>query len=385
MKVKPVLVQTDAPKIEFIDLVAQRRRLGDRIDAAIRRVVEHGRFILGPEVAELERALERFSGAAHVLTCSNGTDALMLCLRARGIGAGDAVLMPSFTFAATAEVVCHAGATPIFVDVLPESFNMDPASLASGVQSARQLGLKPAAVIVVDLFGQPADYAALAPVIEAHKLWLIADAAQSFGASFRGTKVGRLGAVTATSFYPAKPLGCYGDGGALFTEDAEFAALLASLRLHGTGSDKYDHARVGMNARLDTIQAAVLLEKLRIFADELEARQRIATRYNELLEGAVQVPRLIPGATSVWAQYTIVTQQRDHVAAYLKDAGIPTAIHYPKPLHRQTAYLAYPTAGNGLPVSDRLAAEVLSLPMHPYLDEAAQDRIAGAVRDALGR
>jgi dTDP-4-amino-4,6-dideoxygalactose transaminase len=383
MKAVPIPVKTEAAKIEFIDLVAQRRCIGDRMDAAIRRVVDGGRFIMGPEVAELERALSGFCGARHVVTCSSGTDALMLCLRAKGIGAGDAVLLPSFTFAATAEVICHAGATPVFVDALPDTFNIDPESLRHGIATARHLGLRPSAVIVVDLFGQPADYEALAPVTAEHGLWVLDDAAQSFGASLRGRHVGALATLTATSFYPSKPLGCYGDGGAVFTQDPELAETLVSLRMHGKGREKYDHARIGMNARLDTIQAAVLLEKLRIFPEELQARTRIARRYNELLEGMVGVPNLISGATSVWAQYAILTSKRDQVVAHLASLAIPTAIHYPTPLHRQSAYTRYPIAGNGLPVSERLAAEVLSLPMHPYLDETTQDRIVEAVRDAL--
>jgi len=383
MKAVPVPIETEAAKIEFIDLVAQRRRIGDRMDAAIRRVMESGRFIMGPEVAEIERALGSFCGARHVVSCSSGTDALMLCLRAKGVGPGDAVLLPSFTFAATAEVVCHAGATPIFVDALADTFNIDPESLRHGVATARRLGLKPSAVIVVDLFGQPADYDALAPVVAENGLWVLDDAAQSFGAILRGRHVGSLATLTATSFYPSKPLGCYGDGGAVFTQDPDLAERLVSLRMHGKGRDKYDHARIGMNARLDTIQAAVLLEKLRIFPDELQARTRIARRYDELLKDVVGVPNLIPGATSVWAQYAILTPMRDRMVAHLESLGIPTAIHYPTPLHRQSAYVRYPIAGNGLPVSERLAAEVLSLPMHPYLNEATQDRIVEAVRDAL--
>jgi len=375
---------TTAPQpIEFIDLAAQRRRLGGRIDAAINAVINHNRFILGPEVQRLERALAEFCGAKHVLGVSNGTDALLLALRAKGVTAGDAVLLPAFTFTATAEVICLAGATPVFVDVLPDSFNMDPQSLKSGIVTARANGLRPVAAIVVDLFGQPADYDALEPIARENGLWILADAAQSFGAAYRGRKVGRIGTIATTSFFPAKPLGCYGDGGAVFADDAELAAVIDSLRVHGKGTDKYDNVRIGMNARLDTLQAAILLEKLAIFPEELIARERIAQRYGERLAGLVQVPRLIDGATSVWAQYTVVTRGRDALAASLKAAGIPTAIYYPRPLHRQTAYAHFPVAGNGVPVSERLSAEVLSLPMHAYLDEAIQDRIIDAVRVGL--
>ena len=385
MKAMPVPVEAEAAKIEFIDLVAQRRRMGERIDAAIRRVIDSGRFIMGPEVSELERVLGNFCGARHVVTCSSGTDALMLCLRAKGVGAGDAVFLPSFTFAATAEVVCRVGATPVFVDSLADTFNIDPESLRHGIATARRGGLKPAAVIAVDLFGQPVDYDALEPVIAEHDLWLLDDAAQSFGAIFRGRHIGAVVELTATSFYPSKPLGCYGDGGAVFTQDPALAELLVSLRTHGKGREKYEHARIGMNARLDTLQAAVLLEKLRIFPEEMQARNRIARRYNEQLQDVVEVPRLIAGVTSVWAQYAILTPYRDQVVADLESQGIPTAIHYPTPLHRQAPYQGCPIAGNGLPVAERLSAEVLSLPMHPYLDEATQDRIIHAVRDAIGR
>jgi dTDP-4-amino-4,6-dideoxygalactose transaminase len=372
--------------IEFIDLGAQRRRIGTRMDEAIRRVIEHGRFILGPEVAELEHQLAEFCGAKHALSCANGTDALGLALMAKGAGPGQAILVPSFTFAATAEVVAWFGATPIFVDVLAETFNMAPASLEAGIAMARRLGLTPAGVIPVDLFGLPADYNEILAIAAAQGMWVLCDAAQSFGAVYKGRRVGTLGDLTTTSFFPAKPLGCYGDGGAVFLEDDETIAVLKSLRVHGQGSDKYDNVRIGMNARLDTMQAAVLLEKLAIFADEIAARDCIAARYNALLGEAVIVPEVPAGLTSVWAQYTIrlpARCDRDVVAARLKATGIPTAVYYPKPLHTQTAYRDYPRAGNGLPVSEQLSAEVLSLPMHPYLDRGVQDRIAEAVKDAV--
>jgi dTDP-4-amino-4,6-dideoxygalactose transaminase len=372
--------------IEFIDLRAQRRRIGARMDEAIRRVVEHGRFILGPEVAQLEQRLAEFCGARHVLTCANGTDALGLALMAKGAGPGQAVLVPSFTFAATAEAVAWYGATPIFVDVLADTFNMDPASLEAGIATARRLGLTPSGVIPVDLFGLPAEYDAILAIAAANGMWVLCDAAQSFGASYRGQKVGAIGDLATTSFFPAKPLGCYGDGGAVFVDDDATIEILRSLRVHGQGSDKYDNVRIGMNARLDTMQAAVLLEKLAIFAEEIEARDRVAARYHALLGDLVSVPEVPAGLTSVWAQYTIrvpAGRDRDAIAARLKAAGVPTAVYYPKPLHTQTAYRDYPTAGNGLPVSDRLSAEVLSLPMHPYLDEPTQDRVVAALRAAL--
>ena len=375
-----------AEPIEFIDLGAQRRRIGARMDEAVRRVIDHGRYILGPEVAELERRLAGFCGAKHALSCANGTDALGLALMAQGAGPGQAILVPSFTFAATAEVVAWFGATPIFVDVIADTFNMAPASLEAGIATARRLGLTPAGVIPVDLFGLPAEYDEILEIAEAHGMWVLCDAAQSFGAEYRGRKVGSIGDLATTSFFPAKPLGCYGDGGAVFLDDDDTMAVLKSLRVHGQGTDKYDNVRIGMNARLDTMQAAVLLEKLAIFADEIAARDRIAARYNAMLRNAVAAPEVPEGLTSVWAQYTVRLPagcDRDAVAARLKGAGIPTAVYYPKPLHTQTAYRDYPRAGNGLPVSEQLSAEVLSLPMHPYLDEPTQDRIVATLRAAL--
>lgn len=370
--------------IAFIDLAAQRRRIGSRMDEAILRVVNHGGYIMGPEVKQFEADLSAFCGAKHVISCANGTDALALVLMAKSVKPGHAILCPSFTFAATAEVVAWLGAVPIFVDCLPETFNMDPASLEFGINTARQLGLKPVGVIPVDLFGQPADYDAIEAICAREDLWILCDAAQSFGASYRGRKLGTIGAATSTSFFPAKPLGCYGDGGAVFTNDDELAAIMRSLRVHGQGSDKYDNVRIGMNGRLDTMQAAVLIEKLKIFPDEIAARDRVAKRYNEMLGDVVAVPVVAEGNTSVWAQYTMRVPNRDALAAALKAKGVPTAIYYPKPLHQQTAYSKFPCAGNGVPVSERLAGEVLSLPMHPYLEEAVQDRIIAAVREALG-
>lgn len=376
---------TSAAPLAFIDLQAQQRRLGDRVEKAIARVLAHGRYILGPEVPELERQLAAFCGAKHVVGCSNGTDALVLALRAKGVGPGDAVLVPSFTFAATAETVALVGATPVFLDVAEDSFNLDPHGIEAGLAAAKTAGLQARGIIAVDLFGQPADYNTLAKLAADNGLWLIDDAAQSFGAMRDGRKVGTLADITTTSFFPAKPLGCYGDGGAVFTDDDDIAALLRSLRVHGQGSDKYDNVRIGINGRLDTMQAAILLEKLAIFPDEIAARDRIARRYNELLEDVAIVPRLDRGASSVWAQYTLRLhgRKRDAVARALAAQGVPTAVYYPMPLHRQTAYRHYPVAGNGLPACDRLAKEVISLPMHPYLDAADQDRVVTALRGAL--
>jgi dTDP-4-amino-4,6-dideoxygalactose transaminase len=376
----------DPAPIPFIDVAAQRRRLGRSVDEAIARVLGHCQFILGPEVRALEAALAAFCGARHVVSCASGTDALVMVLMAAGVGPGDAVICPSFTFTATAEVVALVGATPVFADVEEASFNLDPESLRAACAAARALGLRPKAVIPVDLYGQPADYDRIMPVAEAESLFVLDDAAQAFGATYKNRRVGALAPATATSFFPAKPLGCYGDGGAVLTDDEELASVLRSLRVHGEGSGKYDCVRIGLNGRLDTIQAAVLIEKLRIFPEEMVARERIARRYSAALADVASVPKLAPGSTSVWAQYTIrlTDGRRDELAAALKPQGIPTAIHYPVPLHRQEPYRRFPVAEGGAPVSERLAEEVISLPMHAYLDEATQDRIIEAVRRALG-
>jgi dTDP-4-amino-4,6-dideoxygalactose transaminase len=371
--------------IPFIDLGAQRRRLGRTVDEAILRVIDHGAYIMGPEVAQLEAELAACCGARHAITCASGTDALALVLMAKGVKSGDAVFCPAFTFAATAEVVAWLGATPVFVDVHAHTFNIDPASLESAIGIAKGSGLNPVGVIAVDLFGQPADYDTIEPVVMREGLWLLCDAAQSFGATYRGRRIGSIGFATATSFFPAKPLGCYGDGGAVFTDDDTLADVLRSLRIHGQSADKYDNTRVGMNGRMDTIQAAVLIEKLKIFRDEIVARDGVAQRYNNAFRAIAIVPEILNGASSVWAQYTLRLPGIDRCAfqASLMEAGIPTAVYYAKPLHRQTAYKRFPTADGGLPVSDRLATEVVSLPMHPYLTVEVQDRIIGAVRDAL--
>jgi dTDP-4-amino-4,6-dideoxygalactose transaminase len=371
--------------VAFIDVAAQRRRLGAKIDDAVARVLAHCQFINGPEVAQLEADLAAFCGARHVVACASGTDALLMVLMAEGIGPGDAVLCPSFTFCATGEVVALAGATPVFVDVDEATFNMDVASLERGIATAKKLGLTARAVIPVDLFGQSADHDAIAEVARREGLFVLDDAAQSFGATYKGRRLGAFGLATATSFFPAKPLGCFGDGGAIFTDDADLADRLRSVRVHGQGGEKYDNVRLGLTGRLDTIQAAILIEKLKIFEDEIAARNRVADRYFDALHNIVTAPRVADGNVSVWAQYTIRLPRggRDAFAAALKAQGIPTAIYYPKPMHQQTAYRHYPVAEGGLPVSERLSQDVISLPMHAYLEPAAQDRVIQAVRDAL--
>jgi UDP-2-acetamido-2-deoxy-ribo-hexuluronate aminotransferase len=379
--------KVDPKSLAFIDLGAQRRRLGGAIENAITRVLDHGQYIMGPEVRMLEHELAQFCGASQVITCANGTDALGLVLMAKGVTVGDAIICPSFTFAATAEVIAWVGATPIFVDVSADSFNIDAKAIELAIAKAKQLGLKPVGVIPVDLFGQPADYDQLEPVCAAHRLWILSDAAQSFGAVYKGRKIGTIGVATSTSFFPAKPLGCYGDGGAIFTDDAELATIIRSLRVHGQGGDKYDNVRIGINGRLDTIQAAILIEKLKSFPEEIELRNAVAARYNAALAEVAAIPKVPDDCVSTWAQYTIklAPSARDQFVSALKAEGVPSAVYYSKPLHRQTAYRDYPIAGNGLPVSERLATEVISLPMHPYLEPAVQDRIIDVVVRALRR
>lgn len=378
-------VSAPLPPIPFIDVGAQRRRLGRAIDDAIARVTTHCQFIQGPEVAQFESELAAFCGARYAVGCASGTDALMLILMAKGVGPGDAVICPAFTFCATAEVVVLLGATPVFADVDADTFNLNAASVKRAVATAKRHGLKPKVLIPVDLFGLPADYDALMAVAGAEGLFVLDDAAQGFGATYKGRKLGVIAPATATSFFPAKPLGCYGDGGAVLTDDSELVEVLKSLRVHGQGSDKYDNVRIGMTSRLDTMQAAVLIEKLKIFADEIAARNDAARRYAEGLKDVAIVPTIPEGLTSVWAQYTIRLKpgMRDEFAKKLKAKGIPTAAYYPKPLHRLAAYQGFPVVDNGIPVTDQLAEEVISLPMHAYLDAAAQDRVIEAVRIAL--
>jgi dTDP-4-amino-4,6-dideoxygalactose transaminase len=367
--------------IPFIDLQAQRARIADRIDAAIARVLTHGQFIFGPEVKTLEAQLAAFCGAKHCVANANGTDALVLPLMAWGVGKGDAVFCPSFTFAATAEIAPWVEATPVFVDVLPDTYNMNPASLEAAIAGVKKDGkLAPKVVIAVDLFGQPADYPAIAEICKREGLKLIADSAQGYGCTLNGQHPMHWADVTTTSFFPAKPLGCYGDGGATLSNHDEDTVLMRSYAFHGAGADRYDNVRIGMNSRLDTIQAAILIEKLAIFADEIHARNMAANRYAQLLEGLVRTPTVIDGGVSTWAQYVIEADDRDGLAAHLREAGVPTAQYYPKSLHQQTAYRHFPVGAGGMKVSEGIGQRVLALPMHPYLDEATQTKIADAMR-----
>lgn len=375
--------------MEFIDLHAQYEKLKAEIDAGIAGVLAHGHFISGPEVKKLEDALAAFVGVKHCIACANGTDALELVLRAWGIGAGDAVFVPAFTFMSTAETAAYLGAEPVFVDIRPDTFNMDENSLEAAICRVEREGrLRPAAVIPVDLFGQCADYERILPIARAHGLRVLEDGAQSFGGSMDGKRACSFGDAAITSFFPAKPLGCYGDGGAMFTDDDELSALLRSLAVHGKGAEKYDNARIGRNSRLDTLQAAILLPKLKALeAYELDARNRVAAAYTRALTGAVETPFVPAGFVSAWAQYTVRCENaaaRDSLQAGLKRAGIPSNIYYPRPLHLQTAfgYLGY-RAGD-LPVSEVVCQRVLSLPMHPYMTQAEVQTIAQSVRALLG-
>jgi len=383
------------PPIAFIDLKAQRRRIGPRMDAAILGVVESGAFIMGPQVGELEKKLAAFAQSKHCLSCANGTEALVLPLMAWDIRPGDAVFCPSFTFAATAEVIPWLGATPVFVDIDPVTYNLDPDHLDAAIEAVVREGkLKPKVVIAVDLFGQPANYPAIAAIAKKHGLKLIADSAQGFGGTLNGDHPTKWADVTTTSFFPAKPLGCYGDGGAVLTDDDVLMDVMVSLRVHGqatkrdveaagfTHDPKYLNMRIGMNSRLDTIQAAVLLEKLAVFPDEIVARNRIAARYADELAGAVATPQVAEGYISTWAQYVVESPKRDAIIAHLKTRNIPTAVYYPIPIHKQVAYARFPSGPGGLPVTEAKADVVLALPMHPYLSDADQDRVCAAVREA---
>jgi dTDP-4-amino-4,6-dideoxygalactose transaminase len=368
--------------LPFVDLKAQQARIAADLRRRLDAVLAHCQFILGPEIAELEGELARVCGAKHCIALSSGTDALQIAMMAEGIGPGDAVFLPAFTYTATAEVPLVLGATPVFVDVDPRTFQIDPDQLQARIDAVRSGGrLRPRALIGVDLFGQPADWPALSEIAEAERIFTIDDCAQSFGARLHGRSLGSAADATATSFFPSKPLGAYGDAGALFTENDERAALYRSLRTHGEGNTRYEVLRTGMNGRMDTLQAAVLLSKLTVFADELAARERIARIYDSRLGNAVTIPARVPDSTSAWAIYAILLRDgaaRDRMQAGLKGAGVPTAIYYPKPPHRQPAYAAAHD-GAALPVSEDLATRILALPIHPDLSEADVARVCDAV------
>ncbi len=382
--------------MQFIDLAAQQRRIRSAIEARIARVLDHGRYVLGPENEELEERLAGYVGVAHALGCSSGTDALLLGLMAMGVGPGDAVFTTPFTFVATAEAIALTGAIPVFVDIDPRTFNLDPAQLARAVEAVRtgdaaahplprqawEGRLVPRGVIAVDLFGVPADYDRIMAVAAAHDLFVIEDAAQSFGAEYRGRRAGSLGHLAATSFFPAKPLGGYGDGGMVFTDDAELAAAIRSIRVHGQGRDRYQNVRLGLNARLDTLQAAVLLCKFDMFPEELDRRQQVAAAYGERIAAAclaVTTPHVPSDCRSAWAQYSVLADNRQRYLDRLTAAGIPYAIYYPVPLHLQEAFRYLGYQPGAMPVAEAVADRIFSLPMHPYLDEADIDRVVAAL------
>lgn len=370
--------------MKFVDLHAQFAQLETEMRAAIERVLRHGQFIMGPEVFELESALAQYCGVKHAVSAASGTDALLMALMAKGVGRGDAIIVPPFTFVASAEVVQLLGATTVFVDVDAETFNLDASKLEDAIARINSRGeCNLRGIIAVDLFGLPADYAAITPVAARHNLFVLSDAAQSFGAERDGMRAGACGDIAATSFFPAKPLGAYGDGGALFTNDDATAELARSIRMHGMGADRYDNVRTGITGRLDTLQAAVLLCKLQLFDREIEARRRIAETYTRALEGIVQTPRIPAGAKSAWAQYTLRSPARDAICAALRARNIPTALYYPRPLHQQRAFATADGAGVEMPVSEMLAREVFSLPVHPYLNEREQGEVIHAVKDAV--
>ena len=368
---------------QFIDLAAQQSLIRPAVDEAIRSVLDHGQYIMGPEVRELERELINFTGVKNVLTCANGTDALTLALMAWGIGPGDAVFVPSFTYVASAEAPAQLGATPFFVDVDYDTFNIDSESFKQAILDCHTIGLRPSVVIAVDLFGQPADVDSILDVAHEQGIKVLIDGAQSFGATSRGRKVGTMGDATTTSFFPAKPLGCYGDGGAVFTNNDEDAERIDSVRLHGRGLQKYDNVRVGLNSRLDTIQAAILLQKLKIFPEELTKRENIAQNYLDSLSRFVETPRVAPDTMSAWAQFTIKVDGREKIKSQLASLGIPTVVYYPIPLTKQIGYQNYPKVSSGVSVSELLSEKVLSLPMHPYLNDESQSHVITQVLDVV--
>jgi dTDP-4-amino-4,6-dideoxygalactose transaminase len=371
--------------LNFIDLAAQQARIKPQIETAIAAVLDHGRYILGPEVQDFETQLAAFGDATHALGCANGTDALLLPLMSWRIPRGAAVFCPSFTYCATVEVVALMGAVPVYVDIDRDTYNICPDSLRQAIEGVKAEGeLEPWGVITVDLFGQSADYERLAPIVREHGLKLIADSAQGFGTTLNGKQPLHFSDVATTSFFPAKPLGCYGDGGAVLTNDTELLNIMKSVHMHGSGTDKYDNVRVGLNSRLDSIQAAILIEKLAIFADEIDARNTIATRYCDGLKSYVlRVPTVLDGVISTWAQFTIEVDDPDGLSATLREANIPTARYYPKPVHEQTAYAHHPRGKGGMAHTEDAMTKVIALPMHPYLSETDQDFIIEHIKAAL--
>jgi UDP-2-acetamido-2-deoxy-ribo-hexuluronate aminotransferase len=370
--------------IPFIDLQTQYKKHQTEIQAAINAVLEHGRYIMGPEIDRLESDLQNFTGVNHAIACGSGTDALLLALMSAGVAKGDAIFTTPYTFFATAEVIGLVGATPVFVDVDPVTYNIDPTSLADAIQQTDRKGeLNPKGIIPVDLFGLPADYDSINSIAAKHDLFVLQDAAQSFGATYKGARTCSNTPLAATSFFPAKPLGCYGDGGAVFTNDAAVAETLKSMRVHGEGQDKYDNIRLGLNARMDSIQAAVLIEKMKFYKSEIELRQRVAEQYSELLKDHVNTPIIAKHSTSVWAQYSITSDNRDPIRTALNEEQIPTAMYYPTPIHLSTAYAHLNHRVGDFPISENLSKTMFSLPMHPYLEEAQIEKICGVITSTV--
>lgn len=373
--------------MQFIDLKTQFERIEDDVFSRVSTVLQSQKYVMGPEIAELEEKLAEYAGVRHAISCSSGTDALVIPLMGYDLKATDAVFVPSFTFFASAESITLAGGTPVFVDSDATTFNLSPADLDRAIDETLAEGkLTPRGIITVDLFGQPADYDEILAIADKHGLFVIEDAAQGFGGEYKGAKAGSFGNVASTSFFPAKPLGCYGDGGAIFTDDDDLAELIKSIRVHGQGSDKYDNVRIGVNGRLDSIQAAVLLSKLAIFDSEVEARNRVANAYSERLSDVLAVPAVTNGKLSVWAQYTLVAKDADERTAIIdacKAAGVPTAVYYPIPIHLSTAYKSLGYKLGDLPVCEDLANRAFSIPMHPYLQESDIEQIVAAVKEGL--
>lgn len=373
--------------MKFIDLDQQYNRIKDKIDKAVIQAISDGKYIMGPQVAKLEQRLADYVGVKNCITCSNGTDALSICLMAWNIGEGDAVFTTDFTFFATAEVISLSKATPVFVDCCPDTFNIDPVKLEQQIIKTIKKGrLKPKAIIAVDLFGLPADYDEINKIAQKYSLKVLSDSAQGFGGIYKGRKACSLGDVATTSFFPAKPLGCYGDGGAVFTNDDSLADIMRSIRVHGKGSDKYDNIRIGLNARLDTIQAAILDCKLDIFDDELDMRNNIASEYTKKLKDYISTPVVPKGLRSAWAQYTIKLpdpSRRSEIMERLKERGIPTMIYYPKPMHQQTAFSNLEFDSEDYAVSEKICSEVLSLPMHPYLTNEEIEKITSSLLEII--
>lgn len=377
--------------MEFVDLKKQYERIKPDIHDRINEVLRHGKFIMGPEVAELEKQLASFVGCKYCVSCANGTDALLLSLMAHDVGPGNAIFTTPFTFIATAEVICLLGATPIFVDIDPDTYNIDPQKLQTAIEETKRgtvrgagiaKNLTPKGIIPVDLFGLSADYDKINQIAKQHGLFVLEDAAQSLGGSYKGKRTGNLADIAATSFFPAKPLGGYGDGGAIFTSNEGMADCLRSLREHGKGAHKYDNVQIGINGRLDTLQAAILLSKLEIFDSEIKERQEVAARYTDAFRGIAKVPYIPEGLLSAWAQYSLVIDKRDSYLNKLKELGIPTAIYYPRPLHLQTAFSSLGYRQGDFPVAEHTSERIFSLPMHPYLESRDQDQIIEAVKKA---